>query len=213
MKNYRCVSDGPRAHRLFMRVATVVLTLLALLAANLAVLGEAWGQIPGELTGDARSVPPVASPGASSSEMARQQRWTIGSSFGFLGRTPDHTAFAWNTTADYFLQREISIGPLLQMAFTSDMAQVGLSGQVKYWLPSQINSHTSLNVQSGVGFVYADAGGSDASWLIPMGLGLDYALSPTATLTSAFLLNFTNLDLGRGADAHVMPGFTIGLRF
>jgi len=32
-------------------------------------------------------------------------------------------------------------------------------------------------------------------------------------VTGTLLLNFTDLDTGRGSGADVMPGFTIGVRF
>lgn len=133
---------------------------------------------------------------------------------GFLGNTPDSTAFTLNLNADYFLMPQLSIGPLVQFAFTSDLFQVGTSGQVKYWfsLPG-VDSRLKLNVQGGIGFLYADRFKSDASWLIPIGVGLDYALNNNLALTATFLLNFTDVETGRGSDASAMPGLTFGVRF
>lgn len=47
--------------------------------------------------------------------------WSGGAAIGFLGNTPDGTAFATNVHADYFLNRQISVGPLTQLAVTGDL--------------------------------------------------------------------------------------------
>ena len=140
--------------------------------------------------------------------------WTYGGSIGFLGDTPSQTAFALNGRADNFLNRNFSIGPLLQIAFTGALFQVGLSGQAKYWMeiPDTDNRLRAV-FQGGIGFLHADRLNSDTSWLLPFGAGLDYLLSQRVALTADFLLNFTDIDTGNGRDAHVMPGLTFGVRF
>jgi hypothetical protein len=42
---------------------------------------------------------------------------------------------------------------------------------------------------------------------------VDYAISPKINVMATFLLNFTDIETGRGTDAHVMPGLTFGVRF
>lgn len=140
--------------------------------------------------------------------------WSGGAAIGFLGNTPDGTAFATNLHADYFLNRQISIGPLAQFAVTGDLFQLGVSGQVKYWLDLPgLDNRWKVNIQGGLGFLYADLHSSDASWLIPIGIGVDYALTQQLSLVSTFLLNFADVDTGRGTGASVMPGLTFGIRF
>ena len=119
-----------------------------------------------------------------------------------------------NGQAEYFAADRVSIGPLLQMAFTDDLAQIGLSGQAKYWvdLPGT-GGRGKANLQSGIGFVHADFNNSDTSWLVPMGVGYDYTLDSGVSLTGTVLVNLTNLHTGRGTGADVMPGFTFGVRF
>ena len=58
------------------------------------------------------------------------------------------------------------------------------------------------------------------SFLIPIGVGLDYAVTERLALTTDFLLNFTSLGetvraRGQEFDLHtnVMPAFYIGIRF
>ncbi len=139
---------------------------------------------------------------------------SAGGAIGFLANTPDDAAFAFNVNADYFLNRNVSVGPLFQLAATGDLFQVGFSGQGKFWidLPGTEN-RAKLTLQAGLGFVHSDLFESDTSWLIPLGVGVDYMLTPKISFTTTFLLNFTDLDTGRGTDAHVMPGLTFGVRF
>ncbi|MDH4188128.1 MAG: hypothetical protein OEV08_14145 [Nitrospira sp.] len=153
-------------------------------------------------------------PSPSHASELRQGTLTGGAGIGFLGNTPDDTAFAMNLNADYFIVPQLSVGPLIQFAFTGDLFQMGTSGQVKYWLSLPgVDSRLKVNVQGGLGFLYADRFKSDVSWLIPIGIGLDYALNNNLALTATFLLNFTDVNTGRGTDASVMPGLTFGVRF
>jgi hypothetical protein len=140
--------------------------------------------------------------------------WTAGGGIGLLGSTPDGTAVALNGYADYRFDEHFSLGPLLQLGFTGDMAQVGLSGQGKYRasLPGT-EGRGALVLQSGVGFVHADRGPADTSWLVPIGAGIEYEVSPDLSLESTMLVNFTDLHAGPGGGADVMPGVTFGLRF
>jgi uncharacterized protein with beta-barrel porin domain len=140
--------------------------------------------------------------------------WTFGAGLGFLSDTPDGTAFALNGYADYVFAPPLSIGPLLQLGFTGDSSQVGLSGQVKFWIGFPNTAPPlKLAVQGGLGFVHNSFREEDTSWLIPLGLTADYALSRVLSLTGTFLLNFTDLDTGRRSHADVMPGLTFGVRF
>src|SRR5207253_3666818 len=139
---------------------------------------------------------------------------SAGAAIGFLANTPDGTAFALNMNLDYFLNRDVSVGPLFQLAATGDLSQVGFSGQGKFWidLPG-VEHRAKLTLQGGIGFLHADLVEPDTSWQIPVGIGLDYKLNPKMSLTTTFLLNFTDIDTGRRKDAHVMPGLTFGVRF
>ena len=65
----------------------------------------------------------------------------------------------------------------------------------------------------GLGFVHNSFRRGDTSWLIPLGVGADYALTDRLNLTGTFLLNVSDLDTGRGSGANAMPGLTVGVRF
>jgi hypothetical protein len=103
-----------------------------------------------------------------------------------------------------------------------------VSAQLKYWwdIPGTRN-RAKLVIQGGIGFVYADiddadsgAAATDGSFLIPVGVGFDYAVTRRVAVTAEFVLNFTSLGdtvrvQGREVDLHtnVMPGFYLGVRF
>ncbi len=144
-----------------------------------------------------------------------QKPWSVGGTMGFLANTPDDTAFALNLNVDANLNRQVAIGPLLQLGFTDDLTLVGFSGQGKYILPlSNLGERLKLNLQGGIGFVHADTGPSDTSFLIPLGFGIDYQINSHLAFKSDFLLNITDLDLGRGNDdTNIMPSLTFGVRF
>ncbi len=158
----------------------------------------------------------IGAPGPAPAQAADPQAgtWTGGGALGFLANTPDDTAFALNLDFDYRLNHALSVGPLLQLGFTGDLTLTGLSGQAKYWLALPgTGDRGKLVLQAGLGFVHADFRQSDTSWLLPLGVGFDYALDRRLAVTVTFLLNFTDLDTGGGTGTNVMPGLTLGVRF
>src|SRR2546426_10078275 len=57
--------------------------------------------------------------------------WTGGAAVGFLGNTPDGTAFAMNLNVERFFNRSFSVGPLLHFGGTGALTQIPASGQRK----------------------------------------------------------------------------------
>jgi hypothetical protein len=104
---------------------------------------------------------------------------------------------------------------LLQFGFTGDLFQIGMSGQAKYWiLIPNTQNRLKVAVQGGIGFTHASFRQNDTSFLVPLGATADYALTPKVSVTGTFLLNLTDLDPGLPRHrAHVMPAFTVGVRF
>ena len=160
----------------------------------------------------------------------RHGHWSGGTGVGFLGNTPDGAAeFALNGHADYFFTPNVSVGPLAQYAGAGNDIIFGLSAQAKYWwgIPGGRNL-AKIVVQGGIGFVRAGIKDNDsgapadtyASFLIPVGVGLDYTVTKRVAVTADFLVNFTSLGEtvhvgGRDVDLHtnVMPGLYLGMRF
>ncbi|HEX2056101.1 MAG TPA: outer membrane beta-barrel protein [Nitrospiraceae bacterium] len=156
-------------------------------------------------------------------------RWTGGAGIGFLGDTPDGIMeLAIKGQADYFVTDRLSVGPLAQYAGTGNDFLFGLSAQAKYWwaVPNTANQVKFL-VQGGLGFFRAGITDTDSgisktytSFVIPIGIGLDYAVTPRMALTADLLLNITSLGEtvranGREFDLHtnLMPGFYLGIRY
>ncbi|BCA54267.1 exported protein of unknown function [Nitrospira sp. KM1] len=171
----------------------------------------------------------ILGPAAAGADQLEAGRWTGGGGLGFLGNTPDGAAeFAFNGHADYFVTHTLSVGPLAQYAGAGNDFLFGLSAQAKYWwdIPG-IGNLAKLVVQGGVGFVRAGIKDTDSgtantygSFLIPLGVGVDYAVTERLAVTADFLLNVTSLggtvrSGGRDFDLHtnVMPGFYLGIRF
>lgn len=155
-------------------------------------------------------------------------QWSGGAGLGFLGSTPDGVLeFGFNGHADYFVINHVSLGPLVQYAGVGNDMIFGLSAQAKYWWDIPGSHRARIVVQGGVGFVRAgiedaDSGVTDTStsFLIPLGIGLDYALSQRFAVTADVLLNVTSLGQtlragGRDVDLHtnLMPGLYLGVRF
>lgn len=156
-------------------------------------------------------------------------RWSGGAGMGFLGSTPDGVAeFAFSGHADYFVTERVSIGPLGQYAGVGNDFLFGLSAQAMYWWDIPGTNHVAkLVLQGGFGFVRAGIKDTDSgtantygSFLIPIGVGIDYAVTERLALTADVLLNFTSLGetvrvSGREFDLHtnVMPALYLGIRF
>jgi hypothetical protein len=154
-------------------------------------------------------------------------QWSGGAGIGFLANTPDGVEFALAGHADYFLTQRLSAGPLVQYAGAGNDVLVGLSAQAKYWWYILESGKAKLVLQGGIGIVWADvedtdsgAAGTYTSFVIPVGVGLDYAVTRRVAVTAGLLLNFTSLGEhvrvgGREVDLHtiVMPGLFLGVRF
>ena len=135
---------------------------------------------------------------------------------GFQAETPDGTAFALALNGDYYLNRHFSVGPLIQLAFSGDLTQFGLSLQGKYTFDLVGNPGLKPHFQGGLGFINSDldgvGGSSDTSFLVPIGAGLEYKLTENISASSTMLLNFTGLNFVT-KDASNSLAWYFGLRF
>jgi hypothetical protein len=88
-------------------------------------------------------------------------------------------------------------------------------------------------MQGGIGFAKAGIAGTEVhapngtaitagqlstSFLIPLGVGVDYVVTKTMAVTADFLLNFTDLGTNVHGDdqsghTNIMPGLYFGVRF
>jgi len=195
------------------RLRTRIVTATTL---GLMVLGAvpAHAEAPGAQTAPTYSTETAPLPGHYVPEEFAQGRMIPGVGIGVLGGTPDGTAFSMNGTLDYFIDDQVSVGPLAQVAFTGDQTLLGLSGQAKYWfLLPNTNGRSRAAIQAGMGIAHADFLHDDTALLIPLGVEYGYSLPSGVDLTATALLNFTNLKPGNGSNGDVMPGITFGVQF
>jgi opacity protein-like surface antigen len=131
----------------------------------------------------------------------RAGRFIFGASLGLQAGTPDKTAFALGLSGDYYFTQGFSVGPLLQMGFTGDLFQLGLTAQAKYTFDLKEIPALKPHIEAGIGFIYSDldrglwGDEDDVSFLIPLGIGAEYRLTDSISLDTNFLFNFTDLDV------------------
>ena len=128
----------------------------------------------------------------------REGRFALGVEIGPQFGTPDSTAFGIAFNADYFLNQNFSIGPLLQFGVTSDLFQFGPTVQLKYTY--DLDRSLKATLQAGIGFIYAELerrgpNKDDTSFLIPLGPGLEYRLTDDISVGATLLFNFTDLNV------------------
>jgi len=140
----------------------------------------------------------------------------FGAGLGLQAGTPDKTAFALGFSADYYVTQGFSIGPLLQMGFTGDLFQLGLTAQAKYTFDLKEIPALKPHIEAGIGFIYSNLDGrlwrveDDVSFLIPLGIGAEYRLTNSISLDTTFLFNFTDLDV---RDKSFFFTWLVGLRY
>ncbi len=144
----------------------------------------------------------------------RAGRFILGAGLGLQADTPDGTAFALGFSGDYYVTREFSVGPLLQMGFTGDLFQLGLTAQAKYTLDLKEIPELKPHVEAGLGFIYSDLKKGrhedDVSFLIPLGIGAEFKLNNALSLDNTFLFNFTDLDV---RDKHFFFTWLVGVKY
>jgi hypothetical protein len=157
----------------------------------------------------------------------RPGQWSGGAGVGFLANTPDGPEFGLAGYADYFVAPRLSVGPLVQYGGVGNDVVAAVSFQAKHWWSIQARGNARLVVQGGIGAIVADiedsdtgAAVTDASFVIPLGIGLDYAVTRRVALTADFILSVTSLGEvvsagGREVDLHtnVIPALFLGVRF
>lgn len=146
----------------------------------------------------------------------RAGRFAIGGALGLQADTLDGKAFALGLYGDYYLDRHLSFGPLLQIGLTGDLRQIGLSAQAKYTVDVPSVPQFKPHFQAGLGFIHADLERSglgnerDTSFLIPFGVGAEYQLTGPVSLDTSLLFNFTNLDI---RDENFFFTWLVGIKY
>jgi opacity protein-like surface antigen len=150
------------------------------------------------------------------SEEERTGKIIVGGGLGLMADTPDGVAFALGFSGDYYFTQGFSVGPLLQMGFTGDLFQLGLTAQAKYTFDIGQIPALKPHIEAGIGFIYANKDGrlwrdeDDSSFLIPLGFGVEYRLTKSISLDTNFLFNFTDLDV---RDENFFFTWLVGVRY
>ena len=144
-------------------------------------------------------------------------RFELGADIGLMGGTIDGTAFAVGISGDFPVAPHITVGPLLQIGVTGNLTQLGVTGQVKYTLDIPDLPQLKPQFQAGIGFLYADldfgpSSSSDTSWLIPIGMGLEYRAMKNLYFDTTLLFNFTDMNIRNQSDDFFITWF-VGVRF
>lgn len=133
---------------------------------------------------------------------ADENRWGFGSGLGFTAGTVNDTVFNLAFSADYFLDRNFSVGPLMQLSPTGDLFQISFAGVGRYYF--RLNNGINLVPFTGIGLLHADldrgvgAGRidrNDTSWYIPIGVSLEYQATHNLALTSTLIVNLHDINL------------------
>jgi hypothetical protein len=119
---------------------------------------------------------------------------------------------------DLFLKPNLSVGEALLV--TRDPIQAWHAAQTRLWvdLPDSDTSN-KLFFQSGLGFFERDpllqlqSSLTAPSVVIPLGVGMEYALRSKHSLTTMFSLDVSESRSGLGASTHIAPGLSFGFRF
>jgi len=133
---------------------------------------------------------------------ADEPRWGFGSGLGFTAGTVNNTVFTLAFSGDYYLDRNFSVGPMMQISPMGDLFQVSFAGVGRYYF--RLNNGINLVPFTGIGLIHADldrgAGPgridrNDTSWYIPIGASLEYQASHNLALTSTLIVNLHDINL------------------
>ena len=133
---------------------------------------------------------------------ADEPRWGFGSGLGLTSGTVNGTVFTLAFSGDYFLDRNFSVGPMMQISPMGDLFQISFAGVARYYF--RLNNGINLVPFTGIGLIHADldrgtgpgrVDRNDTSWYIPIGASLEYQASHNLALTSTLIVNLHDINL------------------
>jgi hypothetical protein len=133
---------------------------------------------------------------------AEDNRWGFGSGLGFTAGTVNDTVLNLAFSGEYYLDRNFSVGPLMQISPAGDLFQISFAGVGRYYF--RLNNGINLVPFTGIGLVHADldrgvgAGRidrNDTSWYIPIGASLEYQAAHNVALSSTLIVNLHDINL------------------
>lgn len=133
---------------------------------------------------------------------ADENRWGFGSDLGLTTGTVNGTVFTLAFNGDYYIDRNFSIGPMMQISPMGDLFQVSFAGVGRYHF--RLNNGINLVPFSGIGLIHADLDRgtgpgridrNDTSWYIPVGVSLEYQAAHNLALSSSLIVNLHDINL------------------
>jgi hypothetical protein len=133
---------------------------------------------------------------------ADEPRWGFGSGLGLTSGTVNGTVFTLAFSGDYYLDRNFSVGPMMQISPMGDLFQISFAGVGRYYF--RLNNGINLVPFTGIGLIHADLDRgtgpgridrSDTSWYIPIGVSLEYQAAHNIALTSTLIVNLHDINL------------------
>jgi len=86
--------------------------------------------------------------------LADEHRWGFGSDLGLTSGTVNGTVFTMAFSGDYYIDRNFSIGPMMQISPMGDLFQISFAGVGRYHF--RLNNGINVVPFMGVGFIHAD---------------------------------------------------------
>ncbi len=153
---------------------------------------------------------------------ADENRWGFGSDLGLTSGMVNGTVFTLAFSGDYYLDRNFSIGPMMQISPMSDLFQISFAGVGRYHF--RLNNGINLVPFSGIGLLHVDldrgtSSGridrNDTSWYIPIGVSLEYQAAHNLALSSTLIVNLHDIDLSPSISEndHTSVALLFGFRF
>jgi hypothetical protein len=139
---------------------------------------------------------------SASRAQADENRWGFGSDLGLTTGTVNGTVFTLAFNADYYIDRNFSIGPMMQISPMGDLFQISFAGVGRYHF--RLNNGINLVPFSGIGLIHADLDRgtgpgridrNDTSWYIPIGVSLEYQAAHNLALSSTLIVNLHDINL------------------
>jgi hypothetical protein len=133
---------------------------------------------------------------------ANENRWGFGSGLGLTAGTVNGTVFNLAFSGDYYLDRNFSVGPMMQISPMGDLFQISFAGVGRYYF--RLNNGINLVPFTGIGLIHADLDRgtgparidrNDTSWYIPIGASLEYQASHNLALTSTLIVNLHDINV------------------
>lgn len=133
---------------------------------------------------------------------ADDNRWGFGSDLGLTSGTVNGTVFTLAFSGDYYIDRNFSIGPMMQITPMGDLFQISFAGVARYHF--RLNNGINLVPFTGIGLIHADLDRgtgpgridrNDTSWYIPIGLSVEYQVVHNIALSSTLIVNLHDINL------------------